>query len=444
MKSSRNGYQYDISEFNTYSDFEKFFNSYPELKEYSLKHFRLKFPTLYKKYELLIELGKINRETQPFPAQGIDTRNYTYGNTIYNTLLDFDTFIINNNIKDKTDFLNRFPGLFNRARRLGFINKIHFPGKLNYNDFNSISVIQDFIDEYSITSKSELRKNYISIYRRYNNLKKSEKKDLIFKDTVFESSHEKRLFDWIITNSNIQLIPQIYINKFRYDFLVNGTNLLIEVHGPQHFDSKIAYEAYGLKNQLDTDKKKYQNALDMGYNIIYFSYVKEKIIKNSNYFKEVIINEEELINIINKESYIPRQEKEEDKKKESLKSNFYDYSKDPVPEIKTTPKELLNLENFNLFLEENKISSPKELRTKYKYYYGVAERNLWIPYLIYYTAPNTVGSSKNYKTLEDIQNLILKLNLHSQEELFKVSSTLVALARRKDWLKHLKYVKKDS
>ena len=442
MKSKRGKYQYDVSEFNNYQDFIDFLDKYPEVKEFSIRHFNQMFPVINAKYDLLVELGVIDPITQPLTdLLGEETRNYTYGNTIYKTLLDFDTFIIQNNVIDKSDLRNRFPAMFYRAQRLGYINKLHFPGKLTYNDFDNMQVIQEFVDEFNIQTRAELRRDYITIYRRYSKIKKSVGGELVFKSGIFESSHEKRLFDWVNENSDIQLVPQVYIENYRYDFVVYGTKLIIEVHGPQHFDPVRAKEAYGIENQIEKDLNKYQVAVNNGYNIIYFSYVKESIINNSNYFSSVLRNETDLLEIIQKENYIPRSTKKINNDS-NRRYNFYNYEKEPVEKSeKTISWELESLSNFNKFLQQEKISSPAILKKNFKYHHGYAERKLWIPYLIYYTEPGSIGVSKNYKSIEDIQKVIDERKIKSQADLMRVSSSLVSVARKNKWLDKLKYYK---
>ena len=82
----------------------------------------------------------------------------------------------------------------------------------------------------------------------------------------------------------------------RYDFYLPEYNILIEYHGPQHFDPN---DKLYKEDSILRDKTKFNYAKSQGISILYFTN-EIKIYKKFGYFTEVITDSDILIQEIKK------------------------------------------------------------------------------------------------------------------------------------------------
>ena len=91
--------------------------------------------------------------------------------------------------------------------------------------------------------------------------------------TTLESSYES-IFKKELELRNIDFNSQVPIDNYRVDFLLSR-NIIIEIHGEQHFDPNKAKEAWGSTvDVISSDKIKKQALENLGYKVYYFTYAK--------------------------------------------------------------------------------------------------------------------------------------------------------------------------
>ena len=94
----------------------------------------------------------------------------------YSSLGEIQKFINNNNIKTKTEFIQKFSGLYRKSVKLGIYNKLIFINSktkvfsIDPKEFNSLQDFQDFIDKNKIKTYTEFKNNYGYLLYRLNTL----------------------------------------------------------------------------------------------------------------------------------------------------------------------------------------------------------------------------------------------------------------------------------
>lgn len=432
----------NLKDYNNINDYKKFIENHPEIQ--SLSDFKIYYGKLYSKY--LYQLHN-NIITDPLP---IKSKRVNYSdNTSYNTVSDFQKYIDENNIKSNTELRETNLPLYNRATRLkNILNKLIYPGKINHHLLDTIPKIQKFVYENNISSKKELKRRFISVYRNYLKLR-TDSSDVIFCTPILESDHERRFLEELVkggVNLNdiyFQYSPNWAKDK-RYDFFIKSKNLLIEVHGRQHFNPELLKDVWNCENTIDNDKLKYNLAYTNGYKLIYFTYY-ENEYKEFGYFEKVYTDAETLLsdnftNLSINLNYL-------DDIKLLFQKDFYlkkaeeiIISSDSV-EIIEPIRSLKTLNDINNFIIKHKIKSPKELKTNYLPVYNKSESFGWVNKLYYFTEDEEIGNIKNYKTIEDIQKFINKNKIKSRSEFRKDYIILYNKSWRKKWLDNLVYYK---
>ena len=159
--------------------------------------------------------------------------------------------------------------------------------------FSSLAEIQDFIIEKKILSLMELRDRFSYVYRRYKKFKKeSLNKEIIFpKYGTASSLQEMMLIRDLIrygqTNFELHLsLRDKENNIYFYDCYFPLLKLLIEDHGPQHFNNKRP-DLWKYRDEIENDKNKYKLAVEKGYTLRYIVYDAWRIYENCGYFQPV-------------------------------------------------------------------------------------------------------------------------------------------------------------
>lgn len=271
------------------------------MKQLSKKiSFRLKNYIIYNNWEA--EIKFFNR---PQPEK------------INNSVGDFQKYIDDNGIYSAKDLSIKYPSLYKRAHKLGFINSLKFEKPLprKWGHVNSIEDVQNEIIKNNILNSTDYFKNYSGLSRRawiigipVSRLVFAEGKD----KSRFKSSWEKTIFNKLnleFKNSNI--ISGIFHNvtaendckdKKRLEFdieilLNNNKKLFIEIQGPRHFYSY--YNENNLANYLltrkhDIIKNRWARSQEDVIGVLYFTF--DPNLKDFPYY--LINNVEELVSYI--------------------------------------------------------------------------------------------------------------------------------------------------
>lgn len=213
----------NYSDLISYDDFESFIK---ENNILSRREFRLRFSKCYERFrKLLSKTDQDNLLPSKYPY---------YGDLNY--FDDFKNFIENNNIKDKGDFLNRFPGGFNRF--CSFLTKLERKELLPIDNHHSTG-------ELFLMNLFEKHKISFEIEKTFPKLK-----------------HKGLL---------------------RYDFYLPKYNTLVEYHGEQHFGEGY----YFSEDLIYRDRLKYAYAITNNIPIYYYTNSIDSYSSNG-YFTEVI------------------------------------------------------------------------------------------------------------------------------------------------------------
>lgn len=439
-----------IKEFNTIDDFVDFIKDHPEIK--SIKEFTKKFGSIYSRYLFLLHNKLI---TEPFP---IDSKRKNYSdNTKYNSVDDFQKYIDSNNIGSNVEFRKLNLPLYSRATRLkNILNRLVYPGKVNHHLINTLPKIQKFIFENYISSKKELKRKHISIYRNYLKLRNKETDIIEFCKPLLESDHEKLFFESLIKNGVnindiiIQFSPT-WSYKRRYDFLIKSKKTIIEVHGRHHFNPDLLKDVWDCKDTLEIDKYKYDLAINNGYKIIYFTF-NEKEYLEYGYFYKVYTNIKELLCHVFKDEELSVKSDSDcsieisslfDKQYYLKKAEDIIIENEEKDEIIECIRSLWSLEDVNCFLQKHKVVSPKDLKQRFPQVFNKSEKFGWINKLYYYFESDEVGNIKNYRCLDDVNNLIQRFKITNLNTFRTNYNNIYNKCFREGWLKDVQYYKEE-
>ena len=226
-----------------------------------------------------------------------------------NTPDDFNKFIKENNIKNPREFEKRFKSGYKKAQRLGILDKLIYPKKLNnWNYLNTPDDFNKFIKENDIKNPREFReKKFGSVHQRAYRL--GILGDLIYcKGKKEQSSWEINIYN-IIVNIPEFIDPKRQVtfknckNKRKLPFdivfsLPNGKIIIIEIQGPRHYSQEFGKEKYIPTRKNDLIKYRWVKGQDNVY-LFYFSKPNYHLDENS-YFHYIYTSEEELLNDIKK------------------------------------------------------------------------------------------------------------------------------------------------
>lgn len=438
----------DIKNFNTIDDFIAFVKAHPEIK--SIREFTRKFSTIYGRYLYLLHNGLL---TEPFP---IKSKRLNYSdNTKYNSVSDFQKYIDDNRIESSLEFRNKNLPLYNRATRLrNILNKLLYYGKtVNHRLLDTLPKIQKFIFENYISSKVELKRKHVSIYRNYIRLRDNDNDTIEFCKPVLESDQERRFFEDLIKrgvdlNDIVIQYSPTWSYKRRYDFLIKSKKVIIEIHGRHHFNSDLLKDVWDCKDTLEIDKYKNNLAINNGYKIMYFTYNKKEYI-DYGYFDKVYTDIEELLLQIYKEDELVNTGSVSDMYLLFDKQYYLNKAKEIIvdeggtEEVIECIRSLRSLDDVNSFLQKHKIKSPKKLRQDFPQVFRKSEKFGWINKLYYYCDPSEVGDIKNYKCLEDVNNLIQRLKIPNLNILRTKYSKIYFKSFKNGWLKDIKFYKEE-
>ena len=224
-----------------------------------------------------------------------------------NTIEDFNKFIEESNIKSPSELQEKFSGGYNKARRLGILKNLIYENKLNdWSHLNTSEDFNKFIEENNIKSPSELQEKFKSVHHRAQRL--GILGDLIYCGKKEQSSWEVYIYN-IITNIPEFIDPKRQVkfkdckNKRKLPFdivfsLPNGKIIIIEIQGPRHYTQIFGEEKYIPTRKNDLIKYRWAKGQNNVY-LFYFSKPNYRLNENS-YFHYIYTSEEELLNDIKK------------------------------------------------------------------------------------------------------------------------------------------------
>jgi len=223
------------------------------------------------------------------------------------TVDELQKFVDDNKVLNKYDLSKRFPKLaeHSRAGSWGILDSIKFPVETTYgrwDDYNSVSDFQKFIDENNITSKKDFNTRFRGLWQRARN--RDFLKDLKFcGDPIYDSVWEKDLTELIIkelpedttVQTHIILTGCIDKGPLELDLLIKlgDREVAIEIQGPYHFKTQFnKLEKYVVNRKHDIQKNRYLTNSNIP--LLYFSYSRE-LVETFGYPYYISLDEKELL-----------------------------------------------------------------------------------------------------------------------------------------------------
>ena len=285
----------------TFNDFREFIIDNNVI---SRKDFKKRFSKCYDKF---LKLLSIEDRDELLPSK---ERKYRYGHI--KTLDDFREFIIDNNIISRNDFNKRFFRCYNKFLKLLSIEEQDelLPSKEHkywYNHIKTLDDFREFIIDNNVISRIDFKKRFSGCYNKFLKLLSVDEQDKLL--PIITSVGELFISD-ILLNKQLDFEQEIifedltYKQHLRYDFRLKDSGILIEYHGPQHFNPSNNF--YNEENII-RDKIIYEYAKQNNIPLLYFTNEVEEY-KKYGYFTEVITDADILIErikeIINKKELI--------------------------------------------------------------------------------------------------------------------------------------------
>lgn len=298
---------------NTLEDFNRF------LKENNIKsssEFRAQYSGLYSKCRTLGIINKITYSTGKKATIFKDWSGFDFQKSVL--------FFKENNINSFSELSRKFPGLLNKLKSEGYHSSDFFenkrknwsniktvddvqeyinkhgitrpsdlePGlstkisKLNikrsdlyfkdrlicWDNYDTIEKIQNFIDDNSILSMTDMSERFGGLVNKISRLNFSSL-DFNFKDSKKFSTLELKVRKFLNDN-NINFIEQYRFDNFRkypFDFYLPDYNLVLEPGGSQHLLSvKVWGGEKGLLKNKKRDKIKFEYCQDNNILILYY------------------------------------------------------------------------------------------------------------------------------------------------------------------------------
>ena len=228
----------------------------------------------------------------------------------------------------------------------------------DWSSIDTIEKLQQFIFDNNVINKTDLRKRFRGLYRKFMD-KLSE---VIFVGPLTITTGEALLIKELIKYNINFLYQKTYpdcknILALRFDLYLIDYNILLEYHGSAHFGVGIWYD----EELIENDKAKNKYAKDNGIPIFYYT-LEKKLYEEHGYFDKVYTDLQELFDVMGVDT-------------SKINPN---YEKD----IKTYFAQDINY--FNSFIYRNKVGSLKELREKYPAMYERVKRKKFKNFLVYY------------------------------------------------------------
>ena len=241
-----------------------------------------------------------------FSNKNLGRLNLTY----LSSLEDIQSFVnSHDDIKCETDFLTNYKNEYKKAVSLGVCSDIEYKFRnrrlRDYTKYNSVSEIQELVNTKGYLTAEEFHKNEHNAWVQYGELKHRENKTLIFKISSGSSNEDK--FISVLEMYGIQYMTQLYFPEFiknngyyRYDFYLPEKNVIIEVHGEQHFgiDPNEFSPIYNVVEEQKNDEIKYNYAVNEKHIPVYYITYCQDRYESFGYFQPVYTDAIKLLNDI--------------------------------------------------------------------------------------------------------------------------------------------------
>ena len=422
---------FNADKFKSFNDLTEFIKNHNinSKEEFIKKVGENEYKRIKSKFYKLRNKGVINKNNK-FPFTKNKRPNIEWGNE-FSKKEDFNEFLKTNNVSTPKELLERYPDHYRRLVKMGFTKDVVYATgqtskrRTSSKNINSFNDIQNFVNENLILSKSDFKERFPGIYYHKVKIILSDKEQNQIKyfginsDSYNEYKVECSLIKYgIYYEKGLKIYLKeeeaLYNNKYYvYDFLIPEKNLIIEVHGRQHFNESIVNTAWNknISSIKNEDYLKKLVAEKNGYLVKYFTY-DIKDYEKYGYFDYVYSNFEKLLNDV------------------GIKTNTISEEeyKTKIKLLTITSDKLLAISEINKYIYENKYTKREDVRInrpdlfwKIKKYNISSELKFW----------------ENW-SLEDYKDFIKKRNIKTIDDIKSTDRRLIKDIRQKNFYNYLK------
>lgn len=236
-----------------------------------------------------------------YPKRG---KSYFYEDI--DSLEKFQLFVDNNDIKNASDFSNRYPEVFNRLGNLNLKSSIKYsePLQRSFRYLRTVEDYQQFIDENEIKSPADLDLRFAQVYDDVR------RKGL---DSFLSFPYRKKSMGEIIISKILSRLEINYVwdksanfltTASRLDFRIDQYKLVIEYQGSQHFVTDPTNNWVSAEEQYKLDLVKHDECVRNGWSVIYVAFperdnrLKKVNFQSMNYIDRLILTENDLYNFL--------------------------------------------------------------------------------------------------------------------------------------------------
>lgn len=360
---------YDYSSLQDKNDFVNFIQAN---KIESRNQFDETYPGIYNKFKSLLTEEEQNKILPP--------KVPSYKNLI--TVEDFDTFVLENHIKSRKDFGNRFYGAYMRFLSLPKEeqDKITFEIDITMHHvdwvLNNVDDFRKFIKDKKIKSKKDLQKNYNWAYHRFYSILTEEERNSI----TFDSGNRN------LRNMNSISDFQKFIDENHISSYTEFTKNYSSVY-------KKFCETIG---SCEKDKLNFTNTVVDKESIEYWrNIISENNIKSRKVFRE------------NYPSKYIHYLKARETWKDNEDIEFEEKGRDDMPKCSFS-----TIKEFQDFIDSENILSLSELNNKYPHilrrFYRVIPKDKRKDLKFKIETKEIVKFGDSFSKLEDFQNFIIE------------------------------------
>lgn len=285
--------------YQTLEDFQKYINENNILKP---KHFSRINDSLYHK---MIHLNLHKKVVYPQKREVYKKNNWDN----INTISEFQNFINENNIQSSSEFRTKYNTLYQKACRLKIKDNLKFSITHYWRKLDNYTTLEDFqkyIDDNEILSPMDFKKIDGALYKKASKL-----------NFCNQLIYEKRN----ISISEITLLKYFELNNIKYifqkkykwlkdktqlalDFYLPHYNIAIEVQGKQHFKPNDYFGGQTrFEYDIQRDQLKYNLCKQNNIQLIYFVDLTTDNYSDvdlTNYLDKIFTNTTELFEYISK------------------------------------------------------------------------------------------------------------------------------------------------
>ena len=311
----------------------------------SKKELRENYSKVYSKF--CKELSEEERSSIIFQEQG---RHYYSDEELM--VDNINEYLNKNNIKSPAQLRKENPQLYDVIyRRLAKedLPKLDFPNKIrSYTEYNDFESIQRFIEDNNVINKKDLHNRFPGLYIKYNELKNFWERDISFIKSNLTSIGEKYIAVELIKRGVYFITQKTYPDlknkeSLRFDFYLPKYNILIEHQGEGHFGKGKYY----TEDVINSDILKHDYAEKNNIKLYYYTIYKSDYNK-FGYMYDVITEIQDLIDNIDSNLKIL-------KNSEQLVKDYFSkdisYFNNLIKDLKIENKEELYIKEQSIYNE---------------------------------------------------------------------------------------------